>query len=186
MLSNPHFRGDSAMRETSPAPVLGMQFAQFPQCFEDIMIECLAERSAFIRAQRECICEHGRGVGLKIPAEVGKQWVRAVMSSPAALRATDPSKLVQYLKVRSVLICVRRGAEFWRLGADIREFCTRSVRPHEQLVHPGHSSAGKLMLHIKAFHAQYIYVSSSSRVAITRVGAGICSWLYRHSSGSCE
>ena len=120
-MSNPHFRGDSTMREATPAPALAMQFAQFPQSFEDIMIECLAERSAFIRAQRECIGERGRGVSLKIPAEVGKQWVRAVMSTPASLRATEASKLVQYLKVRSSSICARRRAKAWSLEKDIRE-----------------------------------------------------------------
>lgn len=99
MSSNPLFQGDGGAKEARPTLMLGMLFVQFPWSFEELMIECLAERSAFIRAQRECVGDSGRGTGLKIPAEVGKHWVGALMSTPGSLRAKDNATLVQYLKV---------------------------------------------------------------------------------------
>lgn len=126
MLSNPHFRGDPSTRPGArPAPMMlaaALQFVQFPQSFEELMIECLAERSAFIRAQRECIGDSGRAVAVKVPSEAGKHWVRAVMSTPASLRATDDAKLVQYLKVCFSLVCACCGRAEGLVGVDMSDF----------------------------------------------------------------
>jgi hypothetical protein len=94
--------------DASPSQLLATPLVEFPQSFEETLVDCLAERSAFIRAQRECLGDFSSGTRLKIPAEIGKHWVRAVMSTPSILRASDDANLVQYFKVcfrfcRSVL-----------------------------------------------------------------------------------
>ena len=134
--------------DTAVPLLLPVQIAQFPQSFEEIMIECLAERSPFIRAQRECAGERGHSVSLKIPAEVGRHWVRAVMSTPASLRATDASQLVHFLKVSSFSSCACRGADARRLGTDTNElFRARGLTTIPQCVcQSGVTSAANVIL----------------------------------------
>lgn len=89
------------------------------------MIECLAERSAFIRAQCECIEDRSTGRGLKIPDELGKRWVKAVMSTPASLRAADDSTIVEYLKVCSCAFVCDVGLLF--TPQNQAKFCTTCI-----------------------------------------------------------
>jgi hypothetical protein len=64
---------------------------------EDLIDE-LVERSIFVRSQAEDV---GEDVGaVKVPASTGKLWMRCLLRSPAALRATDEAKVITFLEVQ--------------------------------------------------------------------------------------
>lgn len=62
---------------------------------EDLIAE-LADRSEFVRTQLQCVGDAG---SVQVPVWAGKLWVRCLLRTPAALRATGDATLVQFLKV---------------------------------------------------------------------------------------
>lgn len=70
-----------------------------PGGFEELLINLLAERSAVLRTQRECVAEAGGDACIDLPAEVTSHWMQGLCSTDAALTATHDSKIVECLKV---------------------------------------------------------------------------------------
>lgn len=75
-----------------------LQFVSLLGCFQELLIECLVTRSAFIRGQSHVLADSGGGV-LKVPPLQAKDWIRGLFSSPAQLRSLDDATLVRYVKV---------------------------------------------------------------------------------------
>lgn len=65
-------------------------------CFQELIIECLGARSAFISGRIDCI---GCGGVLKVPAEAARAWIRGMLSTPDQLQALNTSSLIRYTKV---------------------------------------------------------------------------------------
>lgn len=79
----------------------GEQFVSLMACFEELVIECLSTRSAFISAQRDVMTDSvsdGNGV-VKVPAAAAKAWIRTMFCTPAQLQALDDATLIHYVKV---------------------------------------------------------------------------------------
>ena len=65
-------------------------------CFEELLVECLSERSNFIGEQRDSLA--GDGV-LKVPAGAARAWIRGMLSTPDQLQALDTNSLIRCVKV---------------------------------------------------------------------------------------
>lgn len=96
----------SAGRCTELAGSKRVQCLPFPGGFEELIINLLADRSAFLRTQRECVADAGGDACIDLPAEVTSDWLYGLISTTAALIATDDSKLVECLKVSVSMMLV--------------------------------------------------------------------------------
>lgn len=94
---------------------------------EDLIAE-LAERSEFVKTQFECQDENSSVGDVKVPTPAGKLWVRCLLRSPAALRATDDGTLVQFVQVRSRVLPVLCYAPVRRQGLLSGEVIGMSVK----------------------------------------------------------
>lgn len=75
-----------------------LQFVSLLSCFQELLLECLVARSAFIKAQSDVLADAGGGI-VKVPPVAAKDWIRGLLSSPAQLRSLDDATLVRYVKV---------------------------------------------------------------------------------------
>lgn len=105
-----HSSSFKLMRMHSPQPSIDAGMKQlrtllFPRDFVKELLWSLARRSQYIMAQLECLAEdaseHGSRdqYGLHLPEELGSLWLEALFLTPADLRATARTRLIEYLKV---------------------------------------------------------------------------------------
>ena len=75
-----------------------LSFTFFPGGFEERILRRLTERSAFIKAQLECLGDDFASGRLQLPEETGSLWIDCILSTRAELTATDDETLAAYLK----------------------------------------------------------------------------------------
>lgn len=85
-----------------PAP---LQFVSPLTCLQELLVECLGNRSAFINAQQDMLGDSPGGE-VKVPAQAAKAWIRGLVCTPDQLQALDNDTLVQCLKVCFLVVFI--------------------------------------------------------------------------------